>query len=182
MKKKLFALSLSLAMCMGLSVPAFATETSKTVPERVPSIYETVTIPYSPDAINTPSNTPVMWSNTHLFTLSTDGGTGFKYILPTSDPDYFYRSDITKGALKIEGTMGSTSSACSKVEVGYGLYSAITDTVTSVGKAYFKNNIYSEAYFTLFDYNTRYYGYASSMNPGQYVIKGTINFWNSDEY
>ena len=170
MKKRIVSFVMCALMCCAMCVSAFAADN----PVVVPSFQGNKYLGTSDDMESSLSVTDfresaanVLRGNSPLFRMDVK----FKDLV-----------DITKGSLKISGVLGSTSSLCKETEVGFALYNAANDTYDSVSRAYFDNNIYSEAYFTFFDINTKYYGYAEKVNSGNYYISGYLEFWDSDEY
>lgn len=192
MKKNIWSMIVCICLCFTMCMPAFAAETPTIVPsfqgnrdlgsvseqDRDAIVSDDQQITSVPNSIN------YTRGNTHLFTMKTSSQ-GFQDMIPSDLIDknkYFTQDDITKGSLKISGHMGSTDARCNHVEVGYALYNATSDTYKSVGYAFFNNNEYDAAYFTLFDQNVKYYGYAEKAGAGNYYITGELDFWDSDEY
>lgn len=183
-KKRIVSFVMCALMCCAMCVSAFAADN----PVVVPSFQGNKYLGTSDDMESSLSVTDfresaanVLRGNSPLFRMDVK----FKDLVGSNEQDdwkYFTSDDITKGSLKISGVLGSTSSLCKETEVGFALYNAANDTYDSVSRAYFDNNIYSEAYFTFFDINTKYYGYAEKVNSGNYYISGYLEFWDSDEY
>ena len=184
MKKRIVSFSLCMVMCCVMSISAFAKDNTAVVPsfQGNKELGTSADMEYSLSVSEfSPSAASILRGNSPLFRMDVE----FQNLVGSNAQDaskYFTMDDITKGSLKISGVLGSSSSLCKEVEVGYAVYNAATDTYRSLGWANFDNNIYGEAYCTAFDYNTKYYGYAQKVNPGSYYISGYLQFWDSDEY
>ena len=178
MKKKLMSLTLAMAMSLSLCVPVFAASTD--IVRVVPENKQEVIGKGSDAVIDTNSVSLDSRSSSLLFSITTDGGTGFQELLVSGSSKTFKESDLTNGALKITGKLSSTSSVDKYLRAGYCIYNASKDEYSAADYARFKNGVESEAYFeSNFYYAYTYYGFASKDTAGTSYAKGTLKFYNA---
>ena len=180
MKKKICSLILALLVClaMGTQVLASAMEPVCVEPE-----HRSCVIGKGSEAVlDSDSVSPLPNSSLdHLFSISTDGGTGFTHLLASSGNKKFKHEDLTNGGLLIMGTLSSNDPVTDTyLRAGYATYNSSRDEYEAIDYALFKNGEYSSAYFGLnFWYSYTYYGFAGKDTVSNSIAKGALNFYNA---